>query len=150
MGSTRRDLAEKAWGQLLRAHANVVPVLDAELRAQHRLPVNFYDVLLVLRRAPEGRLTVTDLASCVMLSRSRVSRVVDDMVRAGLVAREHNPDDGRSSLVTLTPAGRDLQRAAGPTLLRLLEDNVATPFSDEELELLAGLLERLAAPPADT
>lgn len=148
MGSARRDLAEQAWGHLLRAHANVVPVLDAELRAQHRLPVNFYDVLLVLRRAPEERLTMTDLSSCVMLSRSRVSRVVDDMARAGLVIREHNPDDRRSSFVTLTPAGRDLQRAAGPTLLRLLEDNVAAPFSDEELAVFASLLERLASPPA--
>ncbi|MBJ7331032.1 MAG: MarR family transcriptional regulator [Solirubrobacteraceae bacterium] len=147
MGTTRRDLAEKAWGSLLRAHANVVPVLDAELRAQHRLPVHSYDVLLVLRRSPEGRLTMTDLSSCVMLSRSRVSRVVDEMVDAGLVVREDNPDDRRSSFVVLTPAGRSLQRAAGPTLLRLLEDRVASPFSDDELEQFAGLLERLAAPP---
>jgi DNA-binding MarR family transcriptional regulator len=148
MRSSRRDQAEKAWSNLLSAHARVVPVLDAELRARHRLPVHHYDVLLVLRRAAEGRLTLTDLASCVMLSRSRVSRVVDDMVRAGLVAREDNPDDGRSSFVSLTPDGRSLQRSAAPTLLRLIEENVASPFSDDDLELLADLLERLAAPQA--
>jgi DNA-binding MarR family transcriptional regulator len=149
MGSVRRDLAEAAWGNLLRAHARVVPVLDAELRARHRLPVHFYDVLLVLRRSPEGRLTMTDLSSCVMLSRSRVSRVVDEMESAGLVTREDNPDDRRSSFVVLTPAGRSLQRSAGPTLLDLIEDNVAASFSDEDLERLAGLLEQLAAPPGD-
>ena len=147
MSSARRDLAEKAWSNLLRAHGHVVPVLDAELRVQHRLPIHSYDVLLVLRRAPAGRLTLTELASCVMLSRSRVSRVVDEMVRGGLVTREDNPDDGRSSYVSLSRSGRALQRSAAPTLLRLIEDRVAAPFSDDELEQLAGLLERLAEPP---
>jgi diacylglycerol O-acyltransferase len=53
----------------------------------HGVSLAFYDVLLELQAAPEGRLTMGDLGSRVVLSRSRVSRVVNEMMRAGLASR---------------------------------------------------------------
>src|SRR4051795_8993893 len=100
------------WGSLLRVHAVVVPRLDRELQEAHGLPLTWYDVLLELNSAPQRRLTMGQLGSVAAVSRTRVSRVVDELVRAGLVARQPNPDDGRSAFAALTPAGRATLRKA--------------------------------------
>src|SRR3954453_5895206 len=105
MGSMPADLAD-TWGALLKVHATVVPRLDRELQEAHGLPLTWYDVLLELNTAPDGGLTRGQLGSVAAVSRPRVSRVVDDLVRAGLVSREPNPDDGRSAFAVLTPEGR--------------------------------------------
>jgi hypothetical protein len=66
------------WAALLRVHAAVVPRLERAL-AQERMPLAWYDVLLELNSAPDRRLRMTDLSARVVLSRERVSRVVDEL-----------------------------------------------------------------------
>src|SRR5215210_2661172 len=93
-----------AWAALLRVHAAVVPKLAAEL-GSHGLPLSWYDVLLGLNSAPGRRLRMTELAGTAVLSRERISRVVGELEGAGLVRRESNPDDKRSSFAVLTTQG---------------------------------------------
>ena len=119
MARSRRHLAANAWGSVLRVHARLVPLMDARLRARHGLSLASYDVLLELQAVPDGRLTMSDLGNRVVLSRTRVSRVVDDLARSGLVARETNPDDKRSAFATITPAGRAPRR--GQPICGLIE-----------------------------
>ena len=70
---------------------------------------------------------MSELGSRVVLSRERVSRVVDELERAGLVARERNPDDKRSVFAGITPAGRDQLRAAAPGYLAGIERHFTEP-----------------------
>ena len=121
--------------------------MDSQLRARHGLSLACYDILLELQPLPDGRLTMTELGNRAVLSRTRVSRVVDDLASRGLVIRETNPTDKRSSFATITPAGRAAFRAAAPTYLRLIEKHVALDLSDDELVLVADLLERIASTP---
>ena len=100
---TDRTVAD-AWGALLRVHATLVPLLDRELQAAHQLPLAWYDVLLEINYGPGRRLRMSELGERVTLSRTRVSRLVDEMSVAGLVRREANPDDRRSAYAVLTPA----------------------------------------------
>src|SRR5687767_10205729 len=99
------DTDVAAWAALLRVHAAVVPALDRELQAACSLPLTWYDVLLELNYAPERRLSMGELGQRAVVSRTRVSRVVDALAEAGLVTRESNPDDRRSAYATLTDAG---------------------------------------------
>ncbi len=85
------------------------------------MPLSWYDVLLELNSAPDRRLRMTELGARAVLSRERVSRVVDELERAGLVRRERNPDDGRSLLAVITDEGRARLRAAAPTYLAGIE-----------------------------
>src|SRR5918998_2174846 len=101
-----------AWAALLRVHAAVVPALDRALQAACGLPLTWYDVLLELNAAPGRRLSMGELGQAAVVSRSRVSRVVDQLAAGGLVVREANPDDRRSAYATITDAGR--QRLRGP------------------------------------
>ena len=105
MASTKKRAAAEAWGSLLQVHAALVPELDRRVRASTGLPLAWYDVLLELSVARDGRLTMSQLGERVVLSRSRVSRVVDELTRADLVRREVNPDDARSAYAVITAEG---------------------------------------------
>ncbi|MBV8527709.1 MAG: MarR family transcriptional regulator [Candidatus Dormibacteraeota bacterium] len=116
-----------AWESLLRVHAALVPILDREVQRATGLPLAWYDVLLELNSAPNRRLRMTDLADRVVLSRTRVSRIVDELVSHGLVARDDNPADRRSAYAVLTAEGRRRFRAAAPVYLA----GIARHFSDQ-------------------
>ena len=75
-----------AWRSFLEAHAAVTSVLERELVAQRELPLAWYDVLVQLSEAPNGRLRMQDLAAKVLLSKSGLTRLCDRMEAAGLRA----------------------------------------------------------------
>lgn len=107
------------------------------------MPLAWYDVLLELHAAPGGRLRMSDLGERVVLSRTRVSRVVDELVDAGLVLREANPHDGRSALATLTKAGARRLRAAAPAYLDSIDRHFTRHLTVVEQKAIAGGLNRV-------
>lgn len=131
-----------AWAALLRVHAAVLPKLEREVAAAG-LPLSWYDVLLELDAAPGRRLRMSELGGKVVLSRERVSRVVDDLERAGLVTREQNPDDKRSTFAVLTTEGRSRFRAAAPTYLAAIERHFTRHLGAAEGGLLTSALARV-------
>jgi DNA-binding MarR family transcriptional regulator len=132
-----------AWAALLRVHAALVPALDQELQAAQGLPLTWYDVLLELNAAPDRRLTMGELGGLAVISRSRVSRVVDELVRAGLVTRQANPADRRSAYAVITDAGRRRLRAAAPTYLGGIERHFTSKLTTREVQAVAGALTKV-------
>jgi DNA-binding MarR family transcriptional regulator len=128
-----------AWAALLRVHAAVVPKLGRAL-ADVGLPISWYDVLLVLNAAPGRRLRMSELGQQAVLSREQVSRVVTELERAGLVQRQANPDDKRSSFAKITPDGRARLRAAAPTYLSAIEEHYTRHLSRREISVIATAL----------
>jgi DNA-binding MarR family transcriptional regulator len=145
VAQTRIRLAAQAWGSLLQVQAALVPDLDRRLRDATGLPLAWYDVLLELSAAPERRLTMSQLGERAVLSRSRVSRVVDDLVGAGLARRDVHPEDGRSAYAVMTEAGMSRFREAAPVYLAGIEERFAGGLSAAELQQLRGLLQRVLA-----
>lgn len=139
------ELGLEAWGALLRTHAAVVPLLDRELQDAVGLPLSWYDVLLELMHAPERRLSMSELGARVTLSRTRVSRLVDELERAGYVERQPNPSDGRSRYTALTPAGRRQFRAAAPVYTHGVHEHFIAALEPAELEAIAAGLRRVAS-----
>ena len=142
-------LGADAWGALLRVHAAVVPMLDKELQAAGRLPLAWYDVLLELNAAPGRRLRMGDLGEKVTLSRTRVSRLVDELGTAGLVRREANPDDRRSAYAVLTANGRTALRGAAPVYLGGIREHFAGVLTMDELSIIKSALDRVLQPAHD-
>jgi DNA-binding MarR family transcriptional regulator len=132
----------RAWASVLRVHAALVPRLERELAAVG-MPLSWYDILLELNSAPDRRLRMTELGAKAVLSRERVSRVVDELERAGLVRRERNPDDGRSLLAVVTDEGRARLRAAAPTYLDGIERHFGAYLDDTEAEVIGTALFRV-------
>ena len=126
-----------AWQGFLRSSARLGRVLDADLKRAHRMSGNDYDVLIQLALAPRRRLRMSTLAEQVLLSPSGVSRLVDQLEREGLVARERHGDDARSFEVVLTPAGRTRLKAANRTHLEGVRKRFLDRLSDAQLQQLA-------------
>lgn len=133
-----------AWRTLLLAHSGALRAIEAELATKDTIPLSWYDVLLELNAAPDRRLRMQALAAKVLLSRTRVSRLVDELEREGLVARLPDPDDGRSTLATITAAGRRELRRTAPLYLAGIEQHFSSLFTASERAELTALLSRVA------
>jgi DNA-binding MarR family transcriptional regulator len=135
-----RDVA--AWRALLLAHNRAVRAIEADLDATEAVPLGWYDVLLELQAEPDG-LRMQDLGERVVLSRTRVSRLVDELEAQGLVRRRRDPDDGRATIAVITPAGRAAFRATAPIYLAKIDEHFNRHLSDHEREVVASALTRV-------
>ena len=136
-----RELA--AWRGFLRVHSGLVRQLNAELEASHALPLAHYDVLFHLEVAPGHKLTMSELAQSILLSQSGVTRLVDRLVRSGLVVREGCAEDRRVMYARLTEAGHEALCDARPTLIEGVRRRFLAHFDDAELDALAEAWERV-------
>ncbi len=132
-----------AWRGMLRAHAALTKALDADLEAQHGLPLTSYEVLLQLDHASGQRLRMSDLAARVILSRSGLTRLVDRLERERLIVRETCPSDARGAFAKLTPEGSARLAAARPTHLAGIRSIFIDRLGPDELDALGRVWERL-------
>jgi DNA-binding MarR family transcriptional regulator len=86
--------------------------VDARLRGSHELPLAFFEGLLFISRAPGASMRVGDLARELRVTVGGTSKLIDRIQRAGLIARQPDPDDRRASRVALTAAGKRKLNAA--------------------------------------
>ncbi len=135
------------WRTFLRAHAQATRSLEADLLAEHGLPLPSYDVLLQLAESPQRALRMTELATRVLLSRSGLTRLVDRLEREGLVRRRACPSDARGTFAVLTQDGLARLRAAAPTHLRGVAEHVTDRLTSEEVTQLSQLLGKLVTEP---
>jgi len=88
---------------------------------------------------------MTELGQQAVVSRERVSRVVTELERAGLVVREANPDDKRSSFTVITPEGRRRLRTSAPVYLKAIEKHFLSHLTDDETRVLSQALGRVVS-----
>jgi DNA-binding MarR family transcriptional regulator len=92
-----------------------------------------------------GPLTPSELAVREGIQRPTVTRIVSLLEERGLVHRTRDPHDRRSSLVALSPAGRDLLARGRTRKNAYLARRLRELDADDRaaLERAAGILERL-------
>ena len=99
-------------------------------------------ILAALRSV--GRLRMSNLAETTRLEAPLVSREVRDLVEGGYVIRRPDPGDGRVGIVELTPLGRQTSERHRAAVDEIMAETFAA-WSEADLTVLAGLLERVAA-----
>jgi DNA-binding MarR family transcriptional regulator len=153
---TPRDMAPcdpdglQAWRAMLLAYNAAMRAIDADLEASGSIPLTWYDVLLELNAAPEGKLRMQELSDRVVLSRTRVSRLVDEMVLDNLVAKIRDDHDRRVVWAKITDVGRKSFRETAPRYLRGIEEHFSSHLTDDERQVLATALGKVAAAPASS
>jgi len=110
-----------AWGALTRTHAAITQRLQEALAAADFPPLPWYEVLAAVAEAPEERMKMGDLAEALVITRGGLTKLVDRLVKAGLLERTFCETDRRVSYATLTPAGRDLLAEMRPVVIAELE-----------------------------
>jgi DNA-binding MarR family transcriptional regulator len=128
---------------VLLAQDRVVRAIERDLARADLIPLTWYDVLLELRAAPARQLRMQDLGARLVLSRTRVSRLVSEMEVAGLVERRPDPVDGRATLATITSAGEREFRRAAPVYLAGIEEHFGRHLSASQQRAIARALQRV-------
>ncbi len=119
--------------------------LGRELMAQSGLSEADYDVLSNLSSAPDHRKRLSELAAHMRWSKSRLSHHVTRMQQRGLVTRDECADDGRGSLITLTPQGLSTIEQAAPGHVTSVREHLIDLLTEEELDLLGTIAHRVAS-----
>jgi DNA-binding MarR family transcriptional regulator len=131
------------WRAMLLAQSSALRAIEADLRRSGAIALTWYDVLLELRGAG-GRLRMQDLGDRVVLSRTRVSRLVDELETEGLARREPDPADRRGTFAVITDAGRAALKAAAPVYLAGIDAHFARHLSPSEQRCITRGLTRVA------
>lgn len=134
------------FGLLAETNARLERRLGLALEAACDLPLPWYEVLLELHRAPEGRLKMNQVADAIVHSSGGTTRLVDRLEEAGLVERQTCRSDRRAIYVAITPAGQTRLTAALAVHLDYLERDLASRLDGDERATLAALLTKLNAP----
>lgn len=132
---------ERAWVALMRAQRHVFEAIEQELKAQGYPQLAWYDVMLELDRATEGRLRPFEIAERTLFAQPNLSRMVDRLEADGLVRRERFDDDGRGQWVVITEAGRAKRAAMWEIYGTALRKHFGSKLGDAQAEQLARLLE---------
>jgi DNA-binding MarR family transcriptional regulator len=138
--------ANDAWEALLAAHA----VLMKEFAAQDiwaEASMREYDVLYTLSKCA-APISASELNRHVLLSQPALSRLVDRLAGRGLVERWPDPADGRGVLLSLTDAGRAVQRRIGRRHARGVARAMTARLDHGELAQLEAICLKLAGLPA--
>jgi DNA-binding MarR family transcriptional regulator len=127
--------------------SRLAQLLQAELEpifAAHGVNGGEFDVLASLRRDGRPyRLTPTELSKALMVTSGGMTKRLTALEGRGLISREPDPNDGRSTTVSLTREGRRLVEAILPEHVEN-ERRLLRELTNKERAELAGLLETLA------
>ncbi len=107
---------------------------DRQLLVKFGLTATQYNVLLHLDPV-NGQQLVT-LSDLMMVARSTITRIIDQMEEAALVDRVVDPDDRRAQRVVLTPAGVYLRQRVHDAHGAALEQYLSVLGQTEQDELL--------------
>lgn len=125
---------------LMRAQAIVLRRVDTALRP---LGITFarYEVLMLLQFSSRGSLPMSLMGQRLQVHQTSITNAVDRLEKAGLARRETHPTDRRTTLVHLTPAGREVAEKATEALNR---EVFSRPGLDEaDVATLVDVLSRL-------
>src|ERR1700759_5625874 len=133
---------DRAWRAFMHAHHQLVVHLNRGLQ-ESGLSGADYEVLAVLSALEGGRMPARDLRNALGWEKSRASHQLPRMQKDGLISREPNTDDARSTLVRLLPAGRAAIDKAAPRHVQDVRRNFIDLLTPAELDTLATLNERV-------
>ncbi|VCU70814.1 transcriptional repressor MprA [Pigmentiphaga humi] len=93
------------WLRMLSCTTRIESEIRSRLRSQFDITLPRFDLMAQLERHPEG-LRMGELSQRMMVTGGNVTGITDQLEQERLVLREPSPEDRRSFVVKLTPAGR--------------------------------------------
>lgn len=135
----------EAWASLSRTYAAVSLRLQEALAQNDNPPLAWFEVLAAVAAAPDQRLRMGELAEALVMTRGGLTKLVDRLVKAGLLERTVCETDRRVSYATLLPAGAEMLAEMRPVIAGELDAAFAAKLSAREARELSGVLDRVQA-----
>jgi DNA-binding MarR family transcriptional regulator len=131
-----------AWRSLAQTHAAVSSRLQDALAGADLPPLAWFEMLAAIAETG-GKMKMGELAEALVISRGGLTKLVDRLVKAGLIERTFCETDRRVSYATVLPAGSELLAEMIPVVNAELEVAFAANISIGEAEGLRGTLDRV-------
>ncbi|MCU1601121.1 MAG: transcriptional regulator, MarR family [Frankiales bacterium] len=139
------DDEQRAWLAWLGASELLMSALDAQLQRDAGFPHTYYAILAQLSHAPDRTLRMSDLASVVNASPSRLSHAVGKLEDRGWVRRTPSTCDKRSTMCTLTDAGFGVLEQHAPGHVEAVRSYLLDALTPEQV----GQLEQICTAVVD-
>ena len=135
---------QDAWFALLFAHASVTDRIDRVLQQRHRISFSATEILCRLHdEEPQSVRSLAD--QLVSVSRTRASRLVQELVDAGYLQRGADQGDGRKSLISFTSEGRRFSEKVARTFEDAILRYFVEPLDEEDIAAIVRIWEKLRA-----
>ncbi|MFB4302549.1 MarR family winged helix-turn-helix transcriptional regulator [Actinomadura sp. NTSP31] len=134
---------DRAWRAFVHAGHQLDARLNRHLLQDSGLTQADYAVLAALSEHACDRMAARELCATLAWEKSRLSHQIRGMQKRGLISREPNPDDARSVMIRLLPAGRRAIENAAPAHVHRVRQHLIGLFTPAELDTLATLNERV-------
>jgi DNA-binding MarR family transcriptional regulator len=139
------DAELRAWLAYRRMHLLLNAEISRDLAKEAGLSEADYDVLSNLT-ASDDRRRLSELATRMRWSKSRLSHHITRMEQRGLVRREEVDGDARGSLVVLTAQGRRTIEQAAPGHVASVRRHLIGRLSPEQIRVLGDIGEAVLGP----
>ena len=132
-----RSVVETVW-----RCAQRISSINALLAAQIGLSLPQYSIIMTLAYETKG-ISVSSMAERLAVSQPFITREINNLVKAGLVTKRANPEDGRGILLSLSKKGAT---AAGKLIALLQESNdiLFQNITKEEFVFLKEIIGKIA------
>lgn len=139
------DPHREAWTALCHAHAAVTGRLQEALTDAGLPPLAWYEVLDAVAQTEDLRLKMGDLAEALVISRGGLTKLVDKLVKAGLLERAFCATDRRVSYAVLTASGEQVLEEMRPVVLGELRAAFTKSLSLRQAAALRDALVKVSA-----
>jgi DNA-binding MarR family transcriptional regulator len=127
---------EREWGRLRRGH------LMQQIRATSAPGHSPLEIELLRAIVEAGEIRASDLANRLFVTKTSISRYVNDMLDDGLLIQRRDPSDGRATLLSVSAAGRREFEEREARRSEFLSE-ICRGWSKGDVEKLTTLLKRL-------
>lgn len=134
--------ANWAWEQVMTAHARLIRAFATD-GVFTDVSMREYDVLYTLSKG-DRQMRLNELQDAVLLSQPALSRLVDRLVKRGLVARCADETDRRALRIWLTEEGRRTQRRVGSLHAKSVAQALDAALTPPEILKLGQISAKLA------
>lgn len=143
-GARGLDAAElAAFFTLMEVSSTLQHAVEQQLRSAGDLSCVQFLILARLAESEDGQSRMTDLADLVVYSRSGLTYQASQMEKAGFITRSPSADDERSTIVTITDAGREQVATVLPGHVAVLRKLLLDPLSGGDLSAMTAILDRV-------
>jgi len=134
---------EQVFSELVRFETELWNAADARLRIEFNLPLSRYEPMRVIEQ--RGPCRVNDIATELVITIGGTSKLIDRIEASGHCRRRPDPQDGRSSIIELTPSGKRLLAKARVAVDDELTTRLGAALSPRALQQFAASLTKLGA-----
>jgi DNA-binding MarR family transcriptional regulator len=135
---------QQAWRAFIAAQRVVNARIEQQLQRDAGMPHTYFEILVRLSDADDGRLRMSELALSTLGSRSRLSHAVNRLEQVGWVRREGVESDRRGQVAIITEAGRQKLKETAPGHVETVRQVVFDALTDEQVDQLHDICATLA------